>query len=231
MLLACNGLFSYAQNLDKLGSMPKFEERKDAIKINLLSPFYSTISLSYQHVLSNTGSFNLTMSYMDFDSYGSTQNPSTSYNSNYIGGYSTYRSIQSQRTQGFAITPEYRYLINGKGLTGLYLAPFFRYMYYEYSQYYTSNNYNLAQGNYVYNVKGFDLYSYNSIGFGCVIGKQIIFKNKITMDLFVGPSYSILAASNRQVRNNDDIVVGPGIPNVYLRGYSVRGGFTVGYAF
>jgi hypothetical protein len=203
-------------------------ERKNAIKVNLLSPFYSTINISYQHVLSNTGSLNITASYMDFDAYGS-ENSNIVSNSSYYGSYGY--GDRSQRTQGFAITPEYRYALNGKGLSGFYLGPFLRYMYYEYSETYeVSGYYYNSQGNYVYlSQTGSDLFTYHTVALGAVIGKQFVFKNKVTIDFFGGPVYSVLAASNHS--KQDDVVIGSGIPNVYIQGYGIRGGITVGFAY
>lgn len=224
-------------------------ERLKAIKINLLSPFYSTLSLSYQRVINTETSFQLTFSYMDFDSRGSTENTNANQvsnrtststtNGNTVTEVNTYFSILSQRTQGVAFTPEYRFLLNGRNLTGIYIAPFGRYMFYNYSRQLDKNiqtvTYPVGQPynstyTFKYDNAGSDKFTYHTIGFGLTIGKQILFKNKVLFDFFAGPSYSILVNSNIVVNGSNDIVIGSGIPNTYIRGYGVRAGITIGLA-
>ncbi len=223
------------------------KEHTQAVKINLLSPFYSTVNLAWQKVLSPEASFQLTASYTDFDSYGSTTDESPdpySHSSTVTSGVNTinisiYSAVKSQRTQGFTVMPEYRYNLNGRGLSGFYIAPFMRYMYYEYSRQLDKrvevsvmDNQTGMQVNYTrYREKGSDLYTYHSLGFGATVGKQTIFKNKVALDLFVGPCYSFVLASNIDVKSTSDIIIGSGIPNLYLRGYGLRAGFTIGLAY
>lgn len=215
-----------AQTLSRGFTQPV--EHKNALKINLLSSFYSTINLSYQHVISNTHSWNITASYMDFDSYGSTVNPSDSLTN---GGSS---EVKSQRTQGIAIIPEYRYVLNGRGLSGMYIAPFLRYSYYEYHQVaiYDSTYYNSQAGYYMVKTEYHpDLFAYHTLAVGCIFGKQVLFKNRISFDFFCGPSYSILVSSNKDIKSPADVVIGPGISNVYIKGLGLRGGITIGFTY
>lgn len=202
-------------------------EHKNALKINLFSSFFSTINLSYQHVLTNTRSFNITASYMDFNSYGSTLNPIDPMQ----GGS---EEVESQRTQGFAIIPEYRYVINGRGLSGMYMAPFIRYSYYEYNQVakYDSTYYD-TKANYYVTVTELrpDLFTYHTLALGCIVGKQVLFKNKVSIDLFCGPSYSILVSSNKDIQSPADVAMGIGISKAYIKGFGVRGGITVGFTY
>jgi hypothetical protein len=58
-----------------------------------------------------------------------------------------------------------------------------------------------------------------------------VFKNRVVIDLFGGPVYSILVASNKTITKTGDVVIGNGIPNTYVRGYGVRAGLTVGFLF
>ncbi len=223
------------------------KERTQAIKINLLSPFYGTVNLAWQKVVSPEACFQLTASYTDFDSYGSVSDeaPSPYENSTHVvnGIYTVdtyiYNAVKSQRTQGFTVMPEYRYNLNGRGLTGFYIAPFARYMYYEYSRQLEKrieetvlNNQTNTSVSYTrYKVNGSDLYTYHSLGFGATVGKQTMFKNKVVIDLFVGPCYSFILASNINVNATSDVIIGSGIPNLYLRGYGLRAGFTIGLAY
>lgn len=206
--------------------LAKLPERKHAAKINLLSPFYGTLNLSYQHVLNRNSSLQLTATYMDFDFYGGTTNPVDSLH----GGSDL---VKSQRAQGFTIVPEYRFVINGRGLSGIYLAPFIRYAYYEYSQvaimdtsYYSSQLGYVVTSSYLKP----DFYAYHTIAFGGIIGKQLLFKNKVCLDLFCGPVLSILVSSNKQIKFPADVVMGPGIPGAYLKGYGIRAGIAIGIA-
>ncbi|MES2778934.1 MAG: DUF3575 domain-containing protein [Bacteroidota bacterium] len=213
-----------AQDTKVLQSLNRVE-RTDALKINLLSPFYGTVNLAWQHVLSNDASFQLTMTYTDFDSYGSTTNtgPST------YGGSSSF-DVNNQLTKGVTIVPEYRFVLNGRGLSGVYIAPFARYMYYEYHRDIVDRIYT-STAPYSYTIAYNELYTYHSLGLGVVVGKQFVFKNRVVFDLFAGPVYSILMASNKSITKTGDVVIGDGIPNTYIRGYGVRAGLTVGFLF
>lgn len=86
---------------------------------------------------------------------------------------------------GFAITPEFRYYISETlAPQGVYLAPFLRY-------------YQLGDG--------------GILGGGLVLGKQAIFKNKITIDGFFGPSVNTL-----DVIDENEVIFG------------IRAGVTIG---
>jgi hypothetical protein len=240
VLLLCSFVLTAATSAQempgKAGQAFKTTDRSDAIKINLLSPFYGTVNLAWQHRVSNDGSFQLTMSYTDFDSYGSTENANT--NTTYTN--TTYRYVNTtynnQLTRGFTLVPEYRFVLNGRGLSGIYIAPFVRYMYYEYSRDATTTIDTSTSSSY-YSTGRFatyvdkELYTYHSIGVGVILGKQFVFKNRVVLDLFGGPVYSILMASNKSINKTGDVVIGTGIPNTYIRGYGVRAGLTVGFLF
>lgn len=218
------------------------KERENALKINLLSPFYGTVNLAWQHKISNDASFQLTATYMDFDSYGSLEDnaPSSSQNTYGLTNIrSNYTTVESQVTRGTTITPEYRFVLNGRGFSGIYIAPFARYMYYEYRRDVTTQidtgsygyypNYNTTIRSFTF--KNSELYTYHSLGLGVIAGKQFVFKNRVLVDIFGGPVYSILLASNRSINRTGDVVIGSGIPNTYIRGYGIRAGFSVGFLF
>jgi hypothetical protein len=242
LMLVWVSLTAFAQEEGKVLSKLKLEERHQALKINLLSPFYGTVNLAWQKRISNDASFQITATYMDFDSYGSANNSGNeNYNDNH--GLTNVRYInataENPRTQGFTITPEYRFVLNGRGLSGVYIAPFMRYMYYEYSHslriqidtgtYVSSPSYYYTSGTVRFNESRFD--AYHTLGLGVIIGKQFVFKNRVVIDLFGGPVYSILVASNKTITKTGDVVIGNGIPNTYVRGYGVRAGLTVGFLF
>ena len=230
-MMNLTGLHAQQQDSKVLAELNK-SEHNNALKINLLSPFYGTINLAWQHRISNDASFQLTATYTDFDSYGSTDNTNSN-NSFSSNGY-VDQTANNQLTKGFTIVPEYRFVLNGRGLSGVYIAPFARYMYYEYSREVvttidTSTVYSTRSRYVKYSTP--ELYSYHSLGLGLIVGKQFVFKNRVVFDLFGGPAYSILLASNTTINKTGDVVIGSGIPNTYIRGYGVRGGFTVGFLF
>jgi Protein of unknown function (DUF3575) len=212
--------------LNELGK----HERTDAIKINLLSPFYGTVNLAWQHRISNDASFQLTTSYTDFDSYGSTENTD-----NFTYTTNTDIIVESQLTKGVTVVPEYRFVLNGRGLSGVYIAPFLRYMYFEFERDVLTRMYTQSGPPFYNNIysdmRNTELYTYHSLGFGVIVGKQFIFKNRVVFDLFGGPVYSLLLASNKSIDQTGDVVIGSGIPNTFIRGYGVRGGLTVGFLF
>jgi hypothetical protein len=194
---------------------PKFPPiKKNAAKINLLSPLYSNLSLSYQYLITPFRSIQLTASYMDFNDFV------------------TYGNADDLRVTGFSITPEYRINFSGYGLNGFYVGPFLRYMDYkktvDYNELYTTVMENS---------------SFKSAGIGFNIGKQFIIKNTVLVDLFAGPVYQVLVQEKinqsitRQMQpfyyNYEDFsnYLSPSIPNRYLKGYGIRAGITIGIAF
>ena len=76
---------------------------------------------------------------------------------------------------GYIITPEYRfYLSETPAPNGFYIAPFVRYMDFG------------SDG--------------NRFGAGIVIGKQALFKEKITFDVFLGPAYNTFIIDEEWIR-------------------------------
>src|SRR5690606_25910137 len=123
--------------------------QQNAVKINILSPIFRTINLSFEHALSESGSLQL-------------------------GFYYTGASVSDLKYSGFGITPEYRiYLSETPAIEGVYLAPFLRYQ-----------SVSLEVEN-----SGSEA-DFSAFGGGLVIGKQWVFKERITLDIFIGPSYS-----------------------------------------
>ncbi len=90
-----------------------------------------------------------------------------------LGFFYTGWSNDLTKFSGFGITPEYRfYLSDSPAPEGVYVAPFIRYQ-----------NFKLED-------KEFDdKADFSAFGGGVVIGKQWVFKDKITLDIFLGPAY------------------------------------------
>lgn len=124
------------------------QAQNNAIKINILSPIFKTLNLSYEHKVSSTGALQL-------------------------GFFYTGASSDDTSFKGIGITPEYRfYLSDTEAIEGVYIGPFVRYQ-----------NFNLSNDN--SNDEG----TLKTFGGGLVLGRQWVFKEKITLDTFIGPQY------------------------------------------
>jgi len=118
-------------------------------------------------------------------------------------GYSP-RDTDAKLT-GFGITPEFRYYLSETPApNGTYLAPNFRYM-------------KLTA------TDGINEATLVSYGFAVNLGKQVLLKDVIVIDAWVGPSYNF--------RNLDDPSgeVEAGIATV--NGFGIRLGIAIGFAF
>ena len=121
-------------------------------------------------------------------------------------------SIDDTKLRGFGITPEYRfYLSESKDApAGFYLGPFLRYQ-----------NLNLTIEDDVSD----DEATLSTIGGGLLVGGQWIFKDKISLDTFIGPSYNAGDIKVKDGANEESFSTG------IFSGFGVRFGVTVGYAF
>lgn len=127
-----------------------------------------------------------------------------------LGVYYTGASASEVTFRGFGITPEYRYYLSEtEAIAGTYIGPFVRY---------TSLNVkeDFADGN---DAEG----TYSGFGGGLVIGRQWVFKEKVTLDVFLGPQFisgNFKAKSGSQEANVD-----------LFDGFGLRAGLTLGFAF
>lgn len=131
-----------------------------------------------------------------------------------LGLFYTNVSIIDTKIRGFGITPEYRYYLSEKGnMQGFFVAPFLRYQ-----------NFQLTSEVTLFNAQE-DNATFSGIGGGLLIGGQWIFKKRISLDLWGGPSYS---GGNIKLEGNsteDDFSTGP------FSGFGLRAGITLGVAF
>ena len=184
--------------------------KQQALKANILSPFFNTVNLSYQHLLGPERSLQLGISYMDFDDFVDSKQEKNIIN-------------------GVGAIVEYRRNFTGYGLNGFYAGPFLRYL--NYSRKYTQEQ----AGTITYEQKG----AFQSMGIGFTFGKQFIFKNLLILDVFAGPTYQVLfdkeiTRTGRLINGETDLseaLLGNTITGGYLRGYGVRAGINVGIAF
>jgi hypothetical protein len=173
----------------------------NVIKVNILSPIVKTGSFFFEHKLSASSSFQ-------------------------IGGLFTNWSINDTKITGFAITPEYRFYLSERkeAMEGFYVAPFVRYQNLTLKDTYDS---------YVYNSNGSTTYtpqtdeaSLNTFGGGILIGHQWIFKQRFSLDTFLGPSYNGGSISYKS-NNGSSGTLDAGS----FQGFGVRAGITFGIAF
>ena len=123
-----------------------------------------------------------------------------------LGFYYAGFTIGDTKFSGIGITPEYRfYLSDTEAPQGVYVAPFVRY------QDFTVSN-------------GSDKGTITTMGGGLIIGKQWIFKEKIALDIFLGPKYSSRSVS--VTSGTDSFDTGSG-----LSGFGLRAGVCFGFAF
>ncbi|WP_205504281.1 DUF3575 domain-containing protein [Rufibacter psychrotolerans] len=118
---------------------------------------------------------------------------------------------------GYGVTPEYRfYLSETPAPNGFYVAPFLSFMRFtvegdeEYFDGY--NSYSSYKG------------SMTNFGGGLVAGRQWIFKDRVSFDIFVGPEYT--GGSVKVEVGNEDQISDAG-----LGGFIARGGISLGLKF
>ncbi len=123
-----------------------------------------------------------------------------------FGAFYTGYSNSGTSLSGFGFTPEYRLYLTNVVLNGVYIAPFMRYQ-----------SYTLSDDQ---NDKG----TLSTFGGGLILGRQWLFKDKVTLDMFIGPSY-----------NSGSVKVTSGVNNFDLTssfdGFGVRAGVCFGFAF
>ena len=122
--------------------------------------------------------------------------------------YTGYSPRESESTlNGFGITPEFRYYLSDTPApSGTYLAPNFRYM-------------KLTATDPLADAEA----SLTSFGFAINLGKQVVLKDIILIDAWVGPAY------NFRTLDDPSGEVDTGISGV--DGFGIRLGIAIGIAF
>ncbi len=160
-------------------------QKRDGIKVNLLSPLMRTASFFYEHTLDEQSSLN-------------------------VGFLYTGMTPGDTKIRGWALTPEYRfYLGNNPAPDGFYVAPYLRYQ---------SLNFSYEEGT---EDSEADL---SGIGGGLLIGRQWLFKDVVTYDLFFGPSY---VSANWDVKSGNE----SDFDSDSWEGFGIRAGMTLGIRF
>ncbi|MGB0521508.1 MAG: DUF3575 domain-containing protein [Flammeovirgaceae bacterium] len=126
-----------------------------------------------------------------------------------LGGFYTGASVGDTKFRGFGITPEFRYYLSDREApAGFYLGPFLRYQ-----------NFTLT---YDSDDSEADL---TTFGGGVLVGNQWIFKERIALDIFAGPSYNAGSLEAKDGANEDNFETGT------FDGFGFRFGVALGIAF
>jgi hypothetical protein len=171
------------------------------VKVNILSPIVKTGSFFFEHKLNDNSSVQL-------------------------GALFTSWSIGDTKVTGFAITPEYRFYLSERkaAMEGFYVAPFVRYQNLTLKDTYTGLMYNSNTGTYTTSTST-DEASLDTFGGGVLVGHQWIFKQRFSLDAFLGPSYNGGSVSYKNGSNSGTLDAGS------FKGFGIRTGITFGIAF
>ena len=124
-----------------------------------------------------------------------------------LGFFYSGFSTGDTKFSGFGITPEYRfYLSNSDAPAGVYIAPFVRYQSFKVEDDVTASK-----------------ADFTVFGGGVILGKQWIFKEKIVLDIFLGPTYS---SGNVDVTSGTDT-----FETDAFDGFGLRTGISFGFKF
>jgi hypothetical protein len=127
-------------------------------------------------------------------------------------GFTAYNR-DNVKVSGIFITPEYRFYLSNEALNGFYVGPYVRYQ-------------NLKVEDKTDDGSGSTETSkatLSTFGGGVVVGRQWMFGDIVTLDIFAGPNYN---SGKVKVTSGDDVDV-PGT----FEGFGVRFGVTLGIAF
>jgi hypothetical protein len=180
------------------GSASAASAQSTVVKANIFSPLVKTGSFFVEQKLGEHNSFQL-------------------------GGLFTKWGTGDTGLSGFAITPEYRMYLSGSkpALQGFYLGPFARYqnltLSSSYESYDESGNSTSAKAE----------AALNTLGGGIVVGHQWLFKQRFSLDMFLGPSYNGGAIKVKDSGSSTAASFSAGA----FSGFGVRSGVTFGLAF
>lgn len=174
--------------------------QNNVVKVNILSPIVKTGSFFYEHKLTDNSTLQL-------------------------GALFTNWGSGDDKISGFALTPEYRFYLSERSTApeGFYVGPFLRYQNLTLKSTYDDISYDNS-GNPTYRSQT-DKASLNTFGGGVVVGRQWIFKERFSLDLFLGPSYNAGKVTTETSSGRDTFDPGP------FDGFGVRAGVTFGLAF
>jgi hypothetical protein len=210
--------FSFA--LPNLHAQQTFGTRNNTFKVNIISPFFNTLNMAYNRRLSEDKAIQFGAAFMN---------------------YHDENSSRDNRTIAQFFYFEYRYSIDVKGIEQIYIAPFGRFINLGYTetintQVYDSNILPIRWRDVTYDNKS----QYQSFGLGFVIGKEFVFKDRISIDFFAGPVYGFLLNKSENysplhfssgMGRPSQLLLNDAFSSRLLEQYSVRAGVNVGIKF
>ncbi|MES2387078.1 MAG: DUF3575 domain-containing protein [Bacteroidota bacterium] len=181
-------------------SSKRTSEQPNLVKCSIVSPFYKTITVGYERILTDKKSVSINFSY-------------------------TNVSFDNTQYSGISITPEYRLYLSRKSAAphGFYMSPFLRYMMLDLNQNYKIWNYFTNKDD-EFAAKA----KLSSFGAGLTFGKQWIFNDLVTFDIFMGPVWDF---NNVKQVSNAGPVDHSVQPTTLLKEYTIRFGANLGFAF
>lgn len=177
------------------------QAQTNTLKINLLSPLMRTLSLSFEHTFGEVSSLQLQGSYTGFTADG-------------------------ESLRGFAIAPEYRYYLSDQPAPrGFYLGPYLRFQHFRS----THDSYYLGGYPYYSSTPTTVTSTIDIFGAGLLLGRQWVLKDRIAVDIFLGPGYNASndSSNSELIGFSDAISLLPVVSN----GFTLRGGFALGLRF
>lgn len=125
-------------------------------------------------------------------------------------GFTAYNR-DNVKISGIFFTPEYRFYLSGEALNGFYVGPYLRYQ-------------NLKVKDSSFDPANPDEATLSTMGGGLVVGRQWLFSDVVTLDIFAGPNYNSGKVKYKDGSDNVDV---PGS----FEGFGARFGVTLGIAF
>lgn len=180
------------------GSASVASAQSTVVKANIFSPLVKTGSFFVEHRVG-------------------------AHNSVQLGGLFTKWGSGDTQLSGFALTPEYRLYLaaNKPALQGFYVGPFVRYQHLTLSSSYESLD---DSGTLTRDKAEAAL---NTLGGGVVVGHQWLFKQRFSLDMFLGPSYNGGTIKVKDTGSHTNTSFDAGV----FHGFGIRSGVTFGIAF
>lgn len=188
------------------------ENPQNLIKLNILSAFARTGSLSFERVISEKMSTQLGFQY-------TFPRPARILGQNLIEDGTFNR---------WAIAPEFRFYPAGNAPTGFYIAPFFRYVNVSLSGRIDARNpLYPSQPNQPERILVDGKATRHTYSLGAVVGGQWVFGEHISLEAFIGPYFSTGSLNVSQNVTDGDI----NFPVSLNSPVWIRSGMTLGFAF
>jgi hypothetical protein len=189
-----------------LMSAANLNAQKNIIKLDMHAPIFRTGLLTYEHVLNDNSSFLLGLLYSD--------RTSELTNADYL--------------TRFALTPEFRYYLqNYPAPRGFFISTCFRYQWMQAERREDFGEYDQF-GNWIPLSSVYTVRELNTFGVGFAAGIQEVFKERISVELLIGPQWN---SGDKRRALGDPNASNPHDDFKPYVGYFIRTGVNVGIAF